>query len=48
MEETKGVGNTNDRNVEYYGLKQFIEFHKKINEFFPNNEFAHQVLLKPL
>ena len=43
MEGTKGVGSTNEYNVEYYGLKQFIEFHKKINELFPDNELLPKV-----
>ena len=39
MEGTAGTGNTQPHNIEYYGLKQFREFHEKILEIFPDNEF---------
>jgi len=40
MEETKGVGNTAKHNLDYYGLKQFVEFHQKVNELFPDRELV--------
>ena len=38
MEGTKGVGDTQSHNVEYYGLKRFLEFYKQVKEMFPEND----------
>ena len=38
MEGTKGVGDTQSHNVEFYSTKRFLELHKQIAEMFPLNK----------